>query len=344
MINSKVSLPPEILFHRFFQLEEHGPDRRREYRGRQDLESLEPSVGTFLTAVQEMLNESLRLEKQDVPEHVSHPPFHLDYIESTIPNAIAFCFEGFSFIGITIGLIHFLWDACVRLSRSERIIELLGLRPIPKQAEALHSVLFRIQLFFVVAHEFTHHVHGHVTPTTTFLREIQSARQASDLGHQSREIDADGYAAYYVLAHLIDGDEGRSHALRLLERERDPQDIQDEILFSAFVAAVGAFFFARPPLTLSDLDVCELTHPPQAARMNFLMHKAIAWCKQNRPALETYMTKERFQILMSAAAEATWGMNGGTDWTAQNEFLRSQEGREYQSRLDALVEDHIRSL
>jgi hypothetical protein len=137
-------------------LEEHGPDRRREYKGKQDLDALGSPVGEFLTGLQAALNESLRLEKQDVPEHVEHPPFHLDYIDSSVRNAIAFCFEGFSFIGITIPLIYSLWDACIRLSSAERIAELLNVSQTPEQIEALHSVFFRIQLFFVVSHEYTH--------------------------------------------------------------------------------------------------------------------------------------------------------------------------------------------
>jgi hypothetical protein len=339
-----VSLPAEILFHRFFQLEEHGPQRRREYRGKQDLEALNPQVGEFLKVLQASLNESLRLAKQDVPEHVEHPPFHLDYIDSTVRNAIAFCFEGFSFIGITIPLIDSLWDACIRLSSSERIAELLNVSQTPEQIEAVHSVFFRIQLFFVVAHEYTHHVHGHVARNATFFEEIEDSQPTGCLEQQAREVDADGYAAYHVLSHLIDGDEGRNHALRLLGRNREASGIQDEILFSAFVVAVGAFFFARPPLALDEIDVCNLTHPPQAARMNYLMHTAIAWCKHYRPSLETYMTRERFQILMSAAAQAVWGMNGGRDWVAQNEFLRSERGGEYQTRLDELVKEHVQSL
>ena len=325
-------------------MEEHGTDRRREYNGKQDLDALGPSVGEFLTGLQEALNESLRLEKQDVPEHVEHPPFHFDYIESTVRNAIAFRVEEFSFIGITIPLIYSLWDACIRLSRSDRIAELLKVSQTPEQIEALHSLLFRIQLFFVVAHEYTHHVHGHVSRDTTFFGEIEGGRPAGSLEDQAREIDADGYAAYHVLSHLIDGAEGRNHALRLLGRDQEASSIQDEILLSAFVVAVGAFFFARSPSTLEDVDVCNLTHPPQAARMNYLMHTVIAWCKHYRPLLEAYMTRERFQILMSAAAQAVWGMNGGRDWISQNEFLRSERGSEYQTKLEERVKEHVQSL
>jgi len=38
------------------------------------------------------------------------------------------------------------------------------------------------------------------------------------------------------------------------------------------------------------------------------------------------MTNERFQQIMRAVAEATWGMNGGISWDAQTAFLRSEQG------------------
>lgn len=325
-----MSAPPEVLFDRFFQQFKGYPKQvrpedqdPRPYKGKKNLSELQPDVETLLTSIQESFNEALRNEKKNIPEHKPHPPFHFDYIDSDIPNALAFSFENFAFIGITIALVNVLWETCVRLSRSESVGAVLGIQVSPERYEPIHVVLFRIQLSFVISHEYTHHVHGHLSEVT-FFDEIRSTNKTGNLEQQMMEVDADGYAAYHVLAHLM-GSEGRPHALGLLSLDSEPADMQDQVLFSCFIAAIAAYLFVRPPEPL-DNNIYKLTHPPQAARMNCLMQQAISWCKQNRPALASWMTLERFQNLMEIVAEATWGTNGGRNWGKQTAFLQSEEG------------------
>jgi len=307
---------------------------------------LEPTFRSLLAGIQESFNEALREEKKNVAEHVGHPPFHFDYVDSDISNALAFRYEDYSFIGVTMALIHILWDTCVQLSRSEAVAMLLGVTLTPEKYDPVHVVLFQTQLKFVVSHEYTHHVHGHVFPRgadSIFSNEILGDGESGSMKRQALEADADGYAAYHVLAHLIEG-EGRSHAVSLLKLEAEPSSFQDEVLFACFVVGIGAFLFVRPPTALDNASVYALTHPPQAARMDYVMRHAIAWCRQNRPGLIARMTPDRFQMLMNAVAEATWGMNGGRDWAAQTAFLRSQAGSEYFKRLDESLKAHVRSL
>jgi len=341
-----MSTPPEVLFHRFFQIELSGLEDRQTYKGKQDLDLLQPTVRSLLVVIQNSLNEALLNEKRNVPEHVDHPPFHFDYIDSNIPNAVAFRYEGYSFIGITMALINKLWDTCVRLSRSEAIATLMRICLTPEEYEAIHVVFFRTQLNFVVSHEYTHHVHGHVTPLGSvpeFCDEILAGSETGSLKRQAREVDADGYATYLVLAHLFDS-EWRSHAVKLLNCERESGSVQDEVLISAFVVVVGAFFFVRPPVALDNATVFDLTHPPQAARMNFVMENVMGWCKQNRPNMSEFMTKDRFNMLMSAAADATWGMNGGRSWGDQIAFLQSHDGSQYSMKLDECAKAQVLSL
>src|SRR2546425_2300343 len=133
-------------------------------------------------------------------------------------HALAFRFEDWSFIGITMALVDMLWDTCARLSRSEAVAALLGIPATPEQHDSIHALLFPIQLTLVVSHEYTHHVHGHVLQSaldSTFSNEIVDSHDGGNLEVQALEIDADGYAVYHVLAHLIDG-ERRSEAVRLL--------------------------------------------------------------------------------------------------------------------------------
>ena len=307
---------------------------------------MEPTVRSLLAGIKESFNQALREEKKNVPEHVDHPPFHFDFIDSDISNALAFRYEDYSFIGVTMALIHILWDTCVQLSRSETIVMLLGVTLTPEEHDRVHVVLFQTQLEFVASHEYTHHVHGHAVPAgsgSTFPNEILSGGESGSIEKQALEADADGYATYHVLAHLIDG-EGRSHAVTLLKLHAEPSSRQDEVLLACFVVGVGAFLFVRPPTALDNASIYALTHPPQAARMDYVMRHAIAWCKQNRPGLAARMTRDRFRMLMTAVAEATWGMNGGSDWAAQTAFLLSQEGSEYLKRLDENLKAHVQSL
>src|SRR5712691_5865314 len=125
-------IPPEVVFHRFFRSKDLGPIDRQDYRGKKDLDVLQPAVRSLLTSIQEALNEAFRNEKKGVPKHVDHPPFHFDFVDSRIPNALAFRFEDFSFIGITMPLVDILWDACDRLSRSEAVAAALGIPLAPE--------------------------------------------------------------------------------------------------------------------------------------------------------------------------------------------------------------------
>jgi hypothetical protein len=77
--------------------------------------------------------------------------------------------------------------------------------------------------------------------------------------------------------------------------------------------------------------------------MDLIMSSALGWCIQNRPALEAWMTKDRFQLLMRSIAETTWGMNGGSDWSEQVRYLQSENGSDYINKLSACVKKHIES-
>jgi hypothetical protein len=86
--------------------------------------------------------------------------------------------------------------------------------------------------------------------------------------------------------------------------------------------------FMRPTPDLNRIDIFKQTHPPQAARMKFVMHEAIGWCRQNRPELEGWM-ESQFPILMNAVAEAVLGMDAVNAWGGQAEFFHSEKGRSY---------------
>ena len=121
-------------------------------------------------------------------------------------NAIAFRYEGYSFIGLTIALIFSIWDVCVRLSRSEKIASLIGVQIAADGSDALRVVLFRIVLFFVVLHDwrgltYTGTLAGILCASTIF----SNGSSVGDLREQSFEADADAYAVYNILPNFIGG-------------------------------------------------------------------------------------------------------------------------------------------
>lgn len=66
--------------------------------------------------------------------------------------------------------------------------------------------------------------------------------------------------------------------------------------------AVGTFLFVRPIKLLSPENIYTLCHPPQAARLDFIMRTAVSWCRQNRPALADWMSPKVFDKIMSTLA------------------------------------------
>ena len=182
-------------------------------------------------------------------------------------------------------------SAC-QWGRSAEIATLLGFQlDTAEQQGRFHAVLLRMQLHFVTTHEYTHHVHGHTTDSTLdsrFANEIDSSAENCDIDTQVLEIDADAYGAYHVLSNLF-ADE-RAFAINLLDLDARSPVRQDQTLLAIFVLAVGTFLFVRPTKLLTPENIYTLCHPPQAARMDFIMRTAVNWCRQNRPAVADWMS------------------------------------------------------
>jgi hypothetical protein len=336
-----MTLPPEVLFHRYFQ--ELGPWERRKYHGKHDLRGLEP-LEQLLIGIQDALNEGLNEEHRD-PQHSDCRPFHFDYIDSTVQNARAFRYGSYFFIGITIPLVHALWSSCHLLSRSDLIASALGVRLKGEERDGLRTVSFRTTLSFLALHEWTHHAHGHLDvhgSEPTSLDELLHRDQPGGLEQQALEVDADGYAVFLVLNNLIAGS-ARLSAVTFLNFDAESESVQDEVLLSCFVVAVGACLYALPPATVDSAEIYARAHPPQAERMNRLMQQAMRWCQQVPPDLVAWMTPPRFQELMTSSAETILG-DGGMSWAAQTAFLTSTAGREYNQMLDSVCQAYVRSL
>ena len=346
-----MTAPPEVLFDRFFRNRQHLLDEG--YRGKADLDRLtETSFPiSLLFDLQSMMNTALLVENTNIPGHVDHDPFHFDYLSADEPNAIAFCADGHSFIGITIQLVDQLWAAGTRLSESPQLQALLQMQLTDEQvadmtaSQRMQVVLFRLQFFFVALHEFSHVVHGHVRrgEESSFASEILP-RPGGRVEDQAEESDADGYAIYFLLTNVFDGSEERNHLLRVLGKEQAPEADQDEILFAAFIMAAAAFIFAQAPQSFTEQDVYERTHPLHVVRLRLMMKAAHAWCDQNRPGLCPRTRGPQFHSLVRLLAGVVTGPDGQARWQEQLQFALSDAGRQYDNAVEAECVRLVREL
>src|ERR1700750_1691547 len=91
-----------------------------------------------------------------------------------------------------------------RLSRSADVLPTLGLELADEVSNALGLVLFRIILFFIVSHEYTHIVHGRSLPQaddSMFLSKIMADGRNGSLETQPLEVTADSYAIYHIMGN-----------------------------------------------------------------------------------------------------------------------------------------------
>ena len=310
------------------------------------LDDLDPSFKSLLLSLQKALIEALRQENENVSGGVIHPPFHVDYVGADEPNALAFEYGGFAFILITVPIMEMMWRTSERLSHAPSVAGLLDVAPIePALIERLIPALFSVQFAFLVCHEYTHHIHCHVVKSSgedlRIWREIRESAKGDELDAQAQEVGADTYAVYIALTNLFKGS-GRHNAISVFELRNKALISADESLLAIFVVAVGAFFYAFEPMIIDAASIYESTHPPEAVRMNYVMHSVTSWCNQNAPAIETWMNPRRYQVFIGTVGEALWGAAGTT--AAQVAFLRSAPGAEYLARLEELRLKQFRGL
>jgi hypothetical protein len=331
-------IPPEVLLDRFLKSDDRSQADRAIYKGKQDLQALEPSLSSLLAGIQDTVNADLRQRGNTFGMERVHS-FHFDYVDATRPNALAFEQEGYAFICVTMPLVRVLWRMCDCLSKSANVVEVFRVDATSPEREAILAVLFTTQFAFIVGHEFAHHDRGHFrrqSSETELWEEVQGADGYGSLEEQAREVDADGWAVYLTLSHLVLG-QRREMTRHLLRLQTAPDDSVDRIFLSSFIIAVAMVLCVFPPSRFDEQTLYRLAHPPQAARMNAIMHRVKVWCQQNRPALQTWLTLERFQGLMNAAREATDELTATRDWRKQTEFFHTQAGSEYFKRLHEAV-------
>ena len=307
------------------------------FRGRHTLSDLTHSMRDQLRGLQNMYNEAFERERT-FPEYARTLPLYFDYldVDDNDENAIAtHDNQNYAFIGITLPLVFKISNVCLVLSKSDAISKTLRLRTSDEPYNELQATLFYILLSFVVAHEWSHHKHGHLgqlSSQTRIFQEVLDSGLVGSVDDQIKEIAADGYAAFLVLTHLYDSRRGTFLPFLKLDPSPPPENL-DQRFLAFFMMAVAGYMFLRPPDDLNGVDVYRLTHPPLAYRLNFLMREVAAWCSHNRPALEDWLMKS-FGPIMNATVEAIHGVTDYRQvWANQLSFRRSDAGRQYDATL-----------
>lgn len=325
--------PPEVSFHRFFRT--LSAVQKRSVRGKHDIREPEfdQSVVRLLLGIQKMMNDALAAEAKDVPDHAPHGPFHFDYVDADYPNAMAFSHDGYSFIGITTPFVKLLLDVARCLARSSELRQLLAIAPQSEDDDRLVAVFARLQVNSIVAHEWAHHVHGHVPQVAEPTPFDEFAGMDGNLDQQARELDADGYSAYLILSNLFESPE-RIGVLEQIGSDTANEADQDERLLGLFLCAHAGQFFARPYTSIAQRPAHDRSHPPSALRMDAIVQHAIGWCKQRREHLVDCSTLRNLGFFVNAVAHATTIFHGGVSWDEDIAFLRSPDGRTYCERLN----------
>jgi hypothetical protein len=335
---NRAMVPAEVVLDRWVRSELRGCKGFEAYLGKLNLDLESPSVRSFLTIIQDTMNEALRLEGINASGGVKHGQFHFDYldVDQDVINAHAFPYEGFSFIVVTMPLVARLWRASKALCTAPATVRTLELNPATVRPAAIHALLLWLQLAFVTSHEYTHHIHRHSQEagpgSAGVWSEFFDDVAQGSIDYQAQEIDADGYAAYLVLTHLIIG-ERRESALEQLGRADATEDVADRTLLGCFILAVIGFFCIFTPTDIDRVSIYRLTHPPAPVRIKHLVHVAGMWCSFNRPTLEEWLNPVRLGELRRTATGAIWEVADQGAWNGQVAFLSTADGDEYDRRL-----------
>jgi Protein of unknown function (DUF2442) len=330
--------PPEVILDRW--IKERGSRHESGfsgYLGTLDIERVETlSFRSFLYLIRNAMNEALLLEGPNASGGMEHPPFHFDFVdvEHGIENAHAFQHAGLSFIAVTLPMVELIWNVSHRLSRSRLVLERLSLGPEVNR-DAFQGLLFQMQMNFLVSHEYTHHIHGHVPGPNRGEAEVWSEfsnhTTSGNLQSQAEELDADGYAEFLVLAHLLRG-ERRNTALAQCGRAELQGVDGDKLLLTCLFLSLLAFFCSFWRGATATASIYDLQHPPPPVRFTYAIRVAEMWCGQNKSVPQAWFNAAQFQELFRAAAE-TVGGTAREAWDTQMAFLHSADGAEYDRRL-----------
>jgi hypothetical protein len=320
--------PPEVILDRYLKATFHNGEFRK-----LDIEKVEPpSLRKTLYALQYVTNEDLRMENSNASGGVEHPPFHFDYLEAPIKNALAIPLESYWFIVVGLPMVEAVLDISRRLGESQAVLRLLRLDTAVFIPDVFQDYLSQIQISFLTAHEYAHLIHGHVgnRDFNGVWTELAPATPSGNLDLQAEELIADGYAAYLGLAFLLRSELRERIVIHLGQREKPSSDC-NELIMSCFFLAVMAYFRTIWPESIkAPFEV--LKHPPAPVRIDYLIQVVKMWCGQFGCVAQSWLDSPHLNDLFHVAAGEVDSVTR-QGWDAQISLLSGEAGIQYRNLL-----------
>ena len=242
------------------------------------------------------------------------PPVYFDFVDNPAINAYATTFEHKKYIGLTGGAVVVFQRLFSRLMSDPRVLSHIGdvsiertdlppLSSLPNSAvdwkgpvvlprdflrrEAFSNHLTYIVLDFLIGHEFTHLVNGHVDYLSTRFgmqvldeKEISSSEEEA-LIRQTLEMDADSIAVSHLIGNCID----RIHDPNLTggPTQLFYQNPADAFLLLYF--AISTFFRILGDSNFTQAELLKREYPPTRHRQAMAMSTATTYFTKKAPNL-----------------------------------------------------------
>jgi hypothetical protein len=345
LLSDGAELPPEVSLDRYVRTTLCKEPGCSGYIGKLDIDKVEStSFRDLLHLLHQSMNEALRLEGPNASGGVEHPPFHFDYIDVNdgSVNAHAFEHRDLAFIVVTLPAV----ELVVRLSlRLVPVVPgLLRLNPAIIEQDALWGLLSQICLNFLVAHEYSHHIHKHcgcLRGASGIWTESIGGATNGGMAVQAQELIADRYATLLVLAHLVGG-ERRTSALQVLGKDSHVSKLEgDESLIRCFLFVAMTFLCNFWPGDLSVDAIAGATHPPAPFRIQSLIRITEMWCKENGSMARSWSSPSELRAPFEAAAVTSENANA-IEWANSLAAMQREAYFDYGERLFEALESLLR--
>lgn len=299
---------------------------RAKFISRSDLSTFSiPELSAAFHEIRKLVNEAWANGAHRIASPEGAVIVHLDYIKSTVINAITFGSDGAYFVGITEPYLALFSESSSALWRADFLSSLLEIEMTHEVRDFLFQVFLLFQLQFISSHELGHLFHGH--RRGSFREDFVEGMTRSGnsrMRDQAGELESDGYAVHLLLNGMLRSDSGSTIHRRL----KSNLPMEDCVL-TLFLLSVGALFFFLEPVEFKAEAARRLDHPFALARMNIVMAEIKSWCQQHLPEYSEWGSVVRFQWVMACVATVADSAERMQMWKDQGEFLTTDAGGQY---------------
>ncbi|MBS1985331.1 MAG: hypothetical protein JST16_14290 [Bdellovibrionales bacterium] len=229
------------------------------------------------------------------------------------------------FIGLTRRLVEELLVTSKTTAASEPVRVLIGCDNADRSVDTLETVLFHLQVQFLVGREVGHYLFGHIVESSAVFEF--SGADAEDLNQnlnaQRDELAVDAYSVKAICQNLIEGDIG-AELRAILPSKAGLTD--DQLLTLLAIATTGVFLLHLNRSDSSTLTSCQGKHPPLVLRQHRIFEAIVRYLGEGGKDPETILSLyPRITEVVGTALPVEVRIR----WNAQVTFLESMEGKQY---------------